>query len=474
MPVSPRWLSSSLLNALCFLGVLSIGTGVVLWYSVNSDRDDLHPLLTQIIPAGHCACQTATVFECSTCLTCSHQGPSSPTPSPAETWEFEYKRDGKNAGLSRGQCNAAFPGLFEDVIRAGTYWRTQGGLSSADLDAIPLKQGMGRAVIARGELYVVAVHARGEDHRRKIVAVLSSMHRALVADPDRMTRPEIEFVFSVEDKLGDVAKPEHAVWTLARTAEEEAAWLMPDFGYWSWDHLHTIIGPYDQVVEQVVEGTAGYDGAWEDKQKQLVWRGKLSFAPKLRRALMDATRNQPWADVQPVDWHKKDNFLRLEDHCKYMFIAHVEGRSYSGSLKYRQACRSVIVTHQLQYIQHHHYLLVPSGPQQNYVEVSRDFHDLADQLQPLLADPAQAKRIADNSVRTFRERYLTPAAEACYWRSLWDGVGAVFNSSSEPGRGRGLRYESFILQAELPNPPLPIRCGLEDMEAAGNSPGLRG
>lgn len=46
-------------------------------------------------------------------------------------------------------------------------------------------------------------------------------------------------------------------------------------------------------------------------------------------------------------------------------------------------------------------------------------------------------------MRTFRERYLTAAAEACYWRSLWDGYGDVFNASSER---RGLRYESFILQ----------------------------
>jgi hypothetical protein len=107
--------------------------------------------------------------------------------------------------------------------------------------------------------------------------------------------------------------------------------------------------------------------------------------------------------------------------------------------------------HQLQYIQHHHYLLIPSGPQQNYVEVARDFSDLADRLKPLLDDPVRAETIANNSVRTFRQRYLTPAAEACYWRALWDGYGNIFNSSqAQPGqerkRRRGLRYESFILQ----------------------------
>lgn len=125
------------------------------------------------------------------------------------------------------------------------------------------------------------------------------------------------------------------------------------------------------------------------------------------------------------------------------------GRSYSASLKYRQACNSVIVAHRLQFIQHHHYLLVSSGPNQNYVEVERDFSDLADKLEPLVNDLLAAKRIADNSVRTFRERYLTKAAETCYWRALFDGYASVWNSGSsnrgpEP-RERALRYESFVL-----------------------------
>ena len=124
------------------------------------------------------------------------------------------------------------------------------------------------------------------------------------------------------------------------------------------------------------------------------------------------------------------------------------GRSYSASLKYRQACNSVIVAHKLQFIQHHHYLLVSSGPNQNYVEVERDFSDLSDKIEPLVEDTNAAKRIADNSVRTFRERYLTKAAESCYWRALFDGYGSIWNSSEIPvpdKRARGLRYESFVL-----------------------------
>lgn len=37
---------------------------------------------------------------------------------------------------------------------------------------------------------------------------------------------------------------------------------------------------------------------------------------------------------------------------------------------------------------------------------------------PLLGDKAAAQKIADNAVATFRDRYLTFAAETCYWRKL--------------------------------------------------------
>ena len=115
------------------------------------------------------------------------------------------------------------------------------------------------------------------------------------------------------------------------------------------------------------------------------------------------------------------------------------------------ACNSVSVLHKLQWIEHYHYLLSPSGPQQNYVEVERDFSDLVEKMEYYLNHTKEAERIAKNSVRTFRERYLTTAAEACYWRALIRGWA---EASFEPrgfvigpdGRQkmRGIRFENFV------------------------------
>lgn len=111
----------------------------------------------------------------------------------------------------------------------------------------------------------------------------------------------------------------------------------------------------------------------------------------------------------------------------------------------------MIVIHKLQFIQHHHYLLVSEGPRQNYVEVERNFTDLPEKMDALLQNPEMAERIANNSVKTFRERYLTQAAEACYWRALFEGYATVFANrnvtlwSERDRKERGLRYESFVL-----------------------------
>jgi hypothetical protein len=74
----------------------------------------------------------------------------------------------------------------------------------------------------------------------------------------------------------------------------------------------------------------------------------------------------------------------------------------------------------------------------------------------LLAHPEEAARIARNNVETFRDRYLTPAAEACYWRhmiSAWASV--AFEPSfydtdeAEIAKWRGTPYESFSLMRGL-------------------------
>ena len=147
------------------------------------------------------------------------------------------------------------------------------------------------------------------------------MYRAILAAPTNSDIPNIEFVFSVEDLPAQPTKP---MWSLARRAQDHNLWLIPDFGFWSWDM--PAIGTLDEVANEAIQRES--IEPWDQKSEKLVWRGKITFAPNLRRALLDAAKGKPWSDVGQLKWtdpNFKEQFLGPVDQCNYMFIAHAEG-----------------------------------------------------------------------------------------------------------------------------------------------------
>lgn len=439
--------------ALLFLLICSI------LYGTRTENPRLPPLVKEVLPAGRCLCEFSTNFQCDSCLDCAANqvilAENATQLEEEAAWTFSYRRDKNNYGLTDEQCSVAFPGQYEDIERAVKVRKRWGKVTQHDLTSFDLTKGMVRGMIYDRELYILETYLVDNVNRQKAIASLGAMHRAVLSAPTDAKIPNIEFVFSVEDLPAQPTKP---MWSLARRVQDHNLWLIPDFGFWSWDMPS--LGTLDEVATEAIQRESVEP--WDQKVEKLVWRGKITFAPKLRRALLDAAKGKPWSDVGQLKWtdpNFKEQFLGPVDQCNFMFIAHAEGRSYSGSLKYRQLCRSVIVSHKLQWIQHYHYLFRNNGSNQNFVEVERDFSDLSAAMEDLLDHPEKAKRIADNSVQVFRERYLTQAAEACYWRRLiyrWKDVlgfePMLYNVAEGKGgkrisadQRRGVRYETFIL-----------------------------
>jgi hypothetical protein len=168
-------------------------------------------------------------------------------------------------------------------------------------------------------------------NRQKAVGTLAALHRAIVSSRSRRSIPNIEFVFTVEDLP---AEPEKPLWALARRAQDEDLWLIPDFGFWAWDMPQ--IGTLAEVAAEATERET--IEPWDSKIEKLVWRGKVTMAPKLRRALIDAAKGKPWSDVGQVKWSNPDfreQFLGPVDQCNYMFIAHAEGMDTFLFVHYR-------------------------------------------------------------------------------------------------------------------------------------------
>ena len=294
------------------------------------------------------------------------------------------------------------------------------------------------------QLYIIA--AQG-NIRSRALATINALHRAILTSPE--TLPNIEFSLSVADE-----NKSEAQWIYARKQGDTLPWLMPDFGYFSWPEPK--IGAYGEV--QMRARLVDEEKSWKDKVDKLLWRGAL-LKLRVRTTLIKATKGKEWADVVSLNWRNRNSMRNdlksMDQHCEYKYLAHTEGVSYSGRLKYLQNCRSVVIAHKLDYIQHHHPLMRSSGPEQNYVEVDREWQRLEAAIMHLRGNDTAAEAIADRMATTFRDRYLTPAAETCYWRKLmraWAEVSfepELFEEKDGKKKLRGLPVESYLIERRL-------------------------
>lgn len=285
-------------------------------------------------------------------------------------------------------------------------------------------------------------------------ATLSAINRAILSSPEPL--PNIEFIFNTDDSVD-----KFPLWGYARRAKDKSVWLIPDFGFWSWPE--TKAGS-TREVQAKAEWAEEHGLNWGNKTAKLLWRGVPVMGPTIRDKLIQVTKDKSWADVKALVWNDKDSLMNdyktMPQHCEYQYVAQTEGNTYSGRLKYLQSCRSVVISHELEWIQHYYHLMKPSGPEQNFVQVRRDWSDLEREMQHLLSHDEEAKRIADNSVHIFRERYLTSAAEVCYWRRLmreWkqaiDFEPEFFKMANGKKEWRGISVESFLLMGEVEYDP---------------------
>lgn len=121
----------------------------------------------------------------------------------------------------------------------------------------------------------------------------------------------------------------------------------------------------------------------------------------------------------------------MEDHCRHRYLASVEGWAAceasknppsqghlltlslflrvidSGRLKYLLLCRSVVVSHRMEWTQSFHGALdgKEGSPEQNLVILpEKNWDALPKTMDALISDQARAQFIADNAVRTLRGR----------------------------------------------------------------------
>jgi len=268
------------------------------------------------------------------------------------------------------------------------------------------------------------------------------------------------------------------------------AFLMPHFSFWGWPL--PFVGAFPRVVAAVDAVEASL--TFRKKDPRPVWRGTARFNsghnPHLRQKLLEVTRGAAWADVQALAWndrpaeadpdgyHSANNSLMIEDFCRYKYVLHTEGITYSGRFQLLQMCGSVLLTPPIAWLQHTTHLVKPlfscdldgggapwsplrevergwptrhKPEEANIVFVSPDWSDLEGTVRWLEEHPDVAEGIARRQRELFvGGGYFSPAAEACYWRALIRGWSKVVRFEGDDWEQKeGIRWELFSMGHDI-------------------------
>ncbi|KAI2640306.1 glycosyl transferase family 90-domain-containing protein [Xylaria nigripes] len=387
-----------------------------------------------------------------------------------------------NRFLSEEQCRASFPGLLADVdqeVARGPF----------KLERNRFNLGPLIARIRDGQLYILLAARKGDlsqdmlSHRS---ATLHQIANALLTWPRPASSPASSSPFSHipntiiavnhnDDPLASTlsySRPADPVFLQSSDGKPRRYFTMPHFSFYSWPVA--FIGSFQSAARAITAIESSLSFA--DKIPRAAWRGTTWFnnprAGRLRQNLVRAfgTDATPWADVEALHWdttaggeRNATNALRIEDFCRYKYIIHTEGVTYSGRFQFHNLCASVVISPPIAWFQHVTHLLRPvfsyalnpglprypidlghekpqplspypapwvqsawptshDASEANIVFVAPDWSDLEATVAWLEAHPRTATGIAARQRALFEDGgYFSPAAEMCYWRGLIRG-----------------------------------------------------
>ncbi|KAI0390257.1 hypothetical protein F5Y17DRAFT_469058 [Xylariaceae sp. FL0594] len=446
-----------------------------------------------------------------------------------------------NRFLTEEQCRATFPGLLDQVdeeVAKGPFV----------LKRNPNNLGPLIARIRDGQLYILSAAWKSDlssDMLAHRAATLHQISNALLTWPRPPSSspsspfshiPDTILAFNHHDdplpstlSYSRPADPGLLVSSEDGRTTPRRFWPIPHFSFYSWPL--PFIGSLPRAQEAITRIEANIS-SWEAKIPKAVWRGTTWFnnprAGRLRQNLVRGfgTAHNPreWADIEALDWSTTNinaqkgkgnkgnaalspgsvdqtatNALPIEDFCRYRYIVHTEGVTYSGRFQFHTLCASVVVTPPVAWSQHLTHLLRPvftsslnlprtplnlnlsshpepenqqlspypapwvrkawpksydpESEEANIVFVAPDWSDLEPAIAWLESHPRIAESIARRQRALFHDGgYLSPAAESCYWRGLIRGWSEVVRYSDDPDDERSfagleeVTWEEFSLK----------------------------
>ncbi|EXF80998.1 hypothetical protein CFIO01_08903 [Colletotrichum fioriniae PJ7] len=411
--------------------------------------------------------------------------------------------DFENLHLNEEQCQATFPGLTKEIDLAAAEGDFQLGLGDASVSLLgQIKDN--RILILQAPRPV----DMSDQWIERQSAALHQLHRAILTSPTPL--PDTYFNLYIQDTpIKHTWSHSRPAWTSSSSSSSSPSssssssrhiFPIPHFSFWAWTQPFIRSLPHAATAITEIEASLPF----EKKDARAVWRGTSWFNngasanPRSRQDLIQLTKNAGWADVQALEWtnngENATNALAIEDFCRYKYIIHTGGVSYSGRLQFHQLCESVVLSPPLEWMQHTTHLVEPvysstllqgkpesetasqAKPRDgqnhrqpvsrtleqwpttlrpedaNMVFVKPDWSDLEATVRWLEEHTDVAQGIARRQRALFSGRgYLSPAAEVCYWRGLirgWSRVMRVDDNDFGRKSADAVSFEEFIVRVE--------------------------
>jgi hypothetical protein len=172
---------------------------------------------------------------------------------------------------------------------------------------------------------------------------------------------------------------------------EKISNCIPDFSFYSWAEVG--IFSYKNLFNELLQVSQT-----EPLYDVLFWAGNINVHPS-RKLFYDKFKNIPGYEIHFID-PDKDNYLQniisLKDHAKYKYLIDIEGRGYSGRLKYLLMMGRVVFVQERKWKAYYEYELEPFI---HYVPIRNDFADLDEKLDFVRANPSVYSEISNAGLR---------------------------------------------------------------------------
>ncbi|KAI0864351.1 hypothetical protein F4860DRAFT_441229 [Xylaria cubensis] len=295
-----------------------------------------------------------------------------------------------NRFLTEDQCRATFPGILEQVdneVAKGPF----------KLKRSPSNLGPTILRIRDGQLYILSAARKGDLSRDMLShrsATLHQISNALLTWPRPSSSSPFSHIPNTIIAFTHHDDPTASTFSYSRPADPELLvtqdgsakrfFPIPHFSFYAWPL--PFIGSLPRAAKEIAAIEA--ELPFNSKIPRAIWRGTTWFnnarAGRLRQNLVRAfgtaesspgtnPRAKIWADIEALDWsggqvvegnrgggeRNASNALSIEDFCRYKYIIHTEGVTYSGRFQFHNLCASVVITPPVAWIQHLTHLLRP-------------------------------------------------------------------------------------------------------------------